>query len=226
MHVNVQWKAKVRARRATVRASLVCRRRSAVSSAASLPPSCRTRPAAEPNDVRGSSRSFQVASSTWRCSTTARRTPTPTRDLDFRHHWPTRRRSRSAPGGDMQSSKNERIRARRWCAAVRAAHHPRDMCTLPLAINWRSALLVATCSTSRHISSSSTKVCPLSSGHFVKQEQWERWRAKRNWCLRFGTAGGSALPLWRSWGITLGYCICKILQSSAFWPANGLQCRP
>jgi len=61
---------------------------------------------------------------------------------------------------------------------------------------------------------------------FVKQEQWERWRAKRKW------VSGSKhrpFPLRGSEVLTpekFRDFVWKILQSSAFWPENDLQCRP
>ena len=60
---------------------------------------------------------------------------------------------------------------------------------------------------------------------FIKQEQWERWRAKRQ--LVSGSSTGSASA--GSGGITPDIfwdCIRKILQYRAFSVENGLQCRP
>jgi len=57
--------------------------------------------------------------------------------------------------------------------------------------------------------------CPVglrSSGRFVKQEHWERWRAKRK--LVSGSNHGDVSVEVR--GYKRGYCICEILQSSAF----------
>ena len=61
-------------------------------------------------------------------------------------------------------------------------------------------------------------------GHFVNQEQWERWQTKRKLVTgskhreRF-CMGTWALPPEKNWD-----CICKILHYSAFLPDNGSQC--
>ena len=60
------------------------------------------------------------------------------------------------------------------------------------------------------------------SGRFVKRKQLERWRAKRKL-----VSGSKHRELFCSVSRQekVWYCICKILQYSAFWPENGSHCR-
>jgi len=72
-------------------------------------------------------------------------------------------------------------------------------------------------------SSVSGYVGHVTSGRFVKQEQWERWRAKRKLVPGSKHQGASV----RCGGITpkkFRDFIRKITQYSAIWSENGSQC--
>jgi len=91
-----------------------------------------------------------------------------------------------------------------------AAKHAHTIMSLHIAhwFHWRPQLVVVE-----------------TSGRFIKQEQWERWRAK--WKLVSGSKHRGRLCM-GSWGISPGNEIvyAKSYNLVHFWPENGSQCCP